>query len=163
MGLSLLAVTADVLDLPGLIDLVAGGRDAAGREGAVVTFLGTVRRENLGRTVVALEYEAYQPLALKAFQRIADEVAGHWPSARFALHHRIGHLNLGEASVAIVAASPHRAEAFAACRYGIERVKQIAPIWKRELFDGGEVWIEGATADPDDGAARQEAYRRACG
>jgi molybdopterin synthase catalytic subunit len=79
-----------------------------------------------------------------------------------AIHHRLGRLEVGEASVAIAAASPHRAEAFAACRYAIERVKQIAPIWKHEFFDGGDVWIEGATADPDDEAARLDAYRRAC-
>ena len=72
--------------------------------------------------------------------------------ARLAIHHRIGRVAIGEASVVIAAASPHRADAFAACRYAIERVKQIAPIWKHEHFEGGEVWIEGATADPDDEA-----------
>ena len=81
---------------------------------------------------------------------------------RLALHHRVGRLEIGEASVAIAAASPHRTEAFAACRYAIERVKQIAPIWKHEYFEGGDVWIEGATADPDDEQARQEALRRSC-
>ena len=83
-------------------------------------------------------------------------------AARLALHHRIGRLDIGEASVAIAAASPHRADAFAACRYAIERVKQIAPIWKHEFFDGGDVWIEGATADPDDEAARDGGGAVAC-
>jgi MoaE protein len=69
---------------------------------------------------------------------------------------------ISEASVVIAAAAPHRADAFAVCRYTIERVKQIAPIWKREHFEGGEVWIEGATADPDDLGAREDALRRAC-
>jgi molybdopterin synthase catalytic subunit len=69
---------------------------------------------------------------------------------------------LGEASIIIVAASAHRADAFAACRYAIERVKQIVPVWKHEHFDGGDVWLEGATADPDDASARQAAYRIAC-
>ena len=78
------------------------------------------------------------------------------------MHHRIGRLEIGEASIIIVAASPHRAHAFAACRYTIERVKQIVPIWKHEHFDGGDVWLEGATADPDDEAARQAACRIAC-
>ena len=78
------------------------------------------------------------------------------------MHHRIGRLAIGEASVAIAAASPHRADAFAACRYAIERVKQIVPIWKHEYFEGGDVWIEGATADPDDVAAREAAMRIAC-
>jgi molybdopterin synthase catalytic subunit len=81
---------------------------------------------------------------------------------RLALHHRTGRLEIGEASVAIVTASPHRGDAFAACRYVIERVKQIVPVWKREYFDGGDVWIEGATADPDDLHAREHAERIAC-
>ena len=109
-----------------------------------------MRNHNLGRRVRYLEYEAYEPLALKTFERIAAEVERRWPGVRLALHHRIGRLEIGEASVAIAAASPHRADAYAACRYAIERVKQIAPIWKREFFDGGDVWIEGATADPAD-------------
>jgi len=78
------------------------------------------------------------------------------------VHHRIGRIELGEASIVIVAASKHRGDAFAACRYTIERVKQIVPIWKHEHFEGGEVWLEGATADPDDEAARQAAHRIAC-
>ena len=90
-----------------------------------------------------LEYECYEPLAIKSFERIASEAEAQWPDARLAIVHRVGSLGIGEASVAIAAASPHRAEAFAACRYAIERVKQIAPIWKREHFEGGEVWVEG--------------------
>jgi molybdopterin synthase catalytic subunit len=141
--------------------LAAIGGDA-GADGAVVTFLGLVRNHNLGRRVTYLEYEAYEPLALRAFERIDAEIAGRWPGVRLALHHRIGRLEIGEASVAIVTASAHRADAFASCRYAIERVKQIAPIWKREFFEGGDVWIEGATADPDDARARAEAERAAC-
>ena len=121
-----------------------------------------VRDRNQGRTVSFLEYEAYEPLAVKALARIVDEAREAWPSARLAVHHRIGRLELGEASIIIVAASPHRAAAFAACRYTIERVKQIVPIWKHEHFEGGDVWLEGATADPTDEQARQEAYRIAC-
>jgi len=139
----------------------AAGTDG-GADGAVVTFLGLVRNHNVGRRVRYLEYEAYEPLALKAFDRIAAEIGERWPSARLALHHRIGRLEVGEASIAIVVRSPHRGDAYAACRYTIERVKQIAPIWKREFFDGGDVWIEGATANPDDERARAEAERVAC-
>jgi molybdopterin synthase catalytic subunit len=135
---------------------------SANEAGAVASFLGMVRSTNLGRRVLWLEYEAYEPLALHVFERIAAEAAERWPAARVAIHHRVGRLEIGEASVAIAAASPHRAEAFAACRYAIERVKQVAPIWKHEYFEGGDVWIEGATADPDDEAARGEALRRAC-
>ena len=78
------------------------------------------------------------------------------------MHHRIGRLEIGEASIVIAAASPHRAHAFVACRYTIERVKQIVPIWKREHFEGGDVWLEGATADPEDQHARESAHKIAC-
>jgi molybdopterin synthase catalytic subunit len=130
--------------------------------GAVATFVGRVRRQNAGRLVLWLEYEAYAPLALSAFERIAREAAVKWPEATLAIAHRVGRLEIGEASVVIAAASPHRADAFAACRYGIERVKQIAPIWKREYFEGGDVWIEGATADLADENAPGIAAARAC-
>jgi molybdopterin synthase catalytic subunit len=134
----------------------------AGSEGAVVTFVGLVRNHNAGRSVRYLEYEAYEPLALRAFQRIADEIGRRWSEVALGLHHRVGRLEIGEASIVIVTRSAHRAAAYAASRYAIERVKQIAPIWKREFFDGGDVWIEGATADPDDERARAEAERAAC-
>jgi molybdopterin synthase catalytic subunit len=133
-----------------------------GAIGAISSFIGLVRAENLGRAVTYLDYEAYEPLALKAFARIADEIAGLWSGATIGVHHRVGRVEIGEASIVIAAASAHRADAFAACRYVIERVKQIAPIWKHEHFDGGDVWIEGATAAPDDEQAREEARRRAC-
>src|SRR5215813_6995927 len=142
------------------VERVAATLDAiveAGADGAVVTFLGLVRNHNAGRRVRYLEYEAYEPLALKTFERIAAEIAARWPGAALALHHRIGRLEIGQASVAIAARSAHRGDAYAACRYAIERVKQIAPIWKHEYFDGGDVWIEGATANPDDERARREA------
>jgi molybdopterin synthase catalytic subunit len=130
--------------------------------GAVVTFIGTARNQNIGRQVRYLEYEAFEPLAVKAFECIGEEAHARWPGARLAIHHRTGRVDIGEASVVIAVASPHRAEAFAVSRYAIERLKQIAPIWKREHFDGGEVWIEGATADPADEVARQAALERAC-
>jgi molybdopterin synthase catalytic subunit len=128
----------------------------------VATFVGLVRDHNRGRQVLWLEYEAYAPLARSTFERIGVEAAGHWPSVALAIHHRIGRIEIGEASVVIVAASAHRADAFAACRYAIERVKQIAPVWKHEHFEGGEAWVEGATADPEDKGARQVALERAC-
>ena len=157
----LLSIGREPLQLERIAAAVAPGDDA-GADGAVVTFLGLVRNHNLGRRVRYLEYEAYEPLALKTFERIAAEIAERWPSARLALHHRVGRLDIGEASVAIATRSPHRGDAYAACRYTIERIKQIAPIWKHEFFDGGEVWIEGATANPDDERARAEAERIAC-
>jgi molybdopterin synthase catalytic subunit len=152
------AVTPDRLDLEPLLRLVADG----GGHGAITSFVGTVRDNNVNRRVTHLEYEAYEPLAVKALEQIVEETVAQWPGIRVAVHHRIGRLAIGEASIIIAAASAHRANAFAACRYVIERVKQIVPIWKHEFFDGGEVWIEGATANPTDEAARLEAIRRAC-
>ncbi len=151
------AVTAGPLDPAAVAALVSRTGD-----GAVTTFIGLVRDHNAGRRVLWLDYEAFAPLAVKAFERIGEETGATWPDARLAIHHRTGRVEIGEASVAIAAASPHRADAFAACRYAIERIKQIAPIWKHEHFEGGEVWIEGATADPSDEAARQAALERAC-
>ncbi len=160
MSAARFAVTSDVLSLDALIECVMAHH--AGPVGAVTSFLGLVRAENVGRVVTYLDYEAYEPLAVKAFGRIADEIAELWPGASIGVHHRVGRVDIAQASIAIVAVSAHRADAFAACRYVIERVKQIAPIWKHEHFDGGDVWIEGATAEPDDEGARLEARKRAC-
>jgi molybdopterin synthase catalytic subunit len=153
------AVTAAPLDVPSLTAEIAGSGTG---DGAIATFVGLVRDQNQGRRVSFLDYEAYEPLAVRALNRILDEARESWPTARVGVHHRIGRLELGEASIVIVAASAHRGDAFAACRYTIERVKQIVPIWKHEHFEGGDVWLEGATADPDDEAARRTAHRIAC-
>jgi len=161
MSGALFAVTPDRLSLDDVVQAVGGhDEDPTQPAGAVTSFLGLVRRENLGKRVLRLEYESYEPLALKAFERIAAEAHHRWPDVRVAVHHRLGTLRVGEASVAIAAAAPHRGEAFAACHYAIERVKQIAPIWKHEFFEGGDVWIEGAVANPDDDTAREAAYQR---
>ena len=162
------AITADRLDpVPLTAAVVAAHGSGAARTGdpgagAIASFVGLVRDQNGGRRVTRLDYEAYEPLALKAFAQIADEAAALWPSTVLGLHHRTGTVAIGEASIVIVAASAHRAAAFSACRYAIERVKQIAPIWKHEYFEGGDVWIEGAVAAADDAAAREKAERLAC-
>jgi molybdopterin synthase catalytic subunit len=162
------AVTVAPLDAAALAAAVVAAHDAAATAaqapgvGAVTSFLGLVRDQNAGRRVTRLEYEAYEPLALKAFAQIADEAASLWPTTMLGLHHRIGPVAIGEASIVIAAASAHRAAAFAACRYAIERVKQIAPIWKHEYFEGGDSWIEGAIAAADDAAARARAEKLAC-
>lgn len=152
-----MSVTSEPLDVTTVVASVAGPRD-----GAIATFVGLVRDHNAGRRVLWLDYEAYAPLAVKTFEEIADDAVRQWPEARLAIHHRTGRIDIGQASVAIAAASPHRTDAFAACRFAIERVKQIAPIWKHEHFEGGDVWIEGATADPADVQARTLAIARAC-
>ena len=153
-----IAVTRAPLEYDRVVDVVL----QPGPHGAVVTFIGVVRDNNLNHRVTHLEYEAYEPLALKALGQICVEADREWAGVQVAVHHRIGRLAIGEASIFIAAASAHRSHAFAACRYVIERVKQIVPIWKHEFFEGGEVWIEGATANPEDEAARLEAVRRAC-
>ena len=129
----------------------------------MATFLGLVRNHNLGRRVLISSTRPTSRWRCSAFERIVGEV-GERVAGRAARRCTTGSAGSRSArpASAIAAASPHRGDAFAACRYAIERVKQIAPIWKREFFDGGDVWIEGATADPDDEAARAEAERIAC-
>jgi molybdopterin synthase catalytic subunit len=153
MPASQFRVTTDPLDADAVSAIVASA-DC----GAVTTFVGMVRDEHGGRRVLWLEYQAYEPLAIKAFKRIDEEAGERWPSIALAIHHRVGRVEIGQPSVVIAVGSPHRAEAFSACRYAIERIKQIAPIWKHEHFEGGAVWIEGATADPMDDDARRMAF-----
>ena len=96
------------------------------------------------------------------FKQISSEIVEYWPGVTLALHHRLGILKIGEASIAIVTSSEHRVESFAACRYTIEGVKQIAPIWKHEFFEGGNKWVEGASADPENKKIREETYHLSC-
>lgn len=110
--------------------------------GGVVTFTGNVRRDNRGRRVLSLEYDAYVPMAERELRRIALAAAERW-GGRVAAVHRLGRLEVGEPSVMIAVACAHRAEAFAACRFVIDTLKQTVPIQKKEVWEGGEVWIEG--------------------
>jgi molybdopterin synthase catalytic subunit len=109
--------------------------------GAVVAFAGTVRASTDGCEVVALEYEAYESMAIRFLRQIGDEITRMWPEARVAILHRIGRLEVGETSVAIATSSPHRADAFEACRHAIERLKKDVPIWKKEIRRDGSVWV----------------------
>jgi len=110
-------------------------------DGAVVTFLGVVRRWSEGREVARLEYEAYEEMARNTMRRIVDEIKRRW-NARAAIIHRVGRVEVGEISLIIAVASPHRREAFEGCRYAIETLKRMAPIWKREVYaDGESSWI----------------------
>jgi molybdopterin synthase catalytic subunit len=163
MSVPLLAVGPDPLVLEELVaSVVPRTPEAVEGVGGVATFLGLVRNHNHGRRVQYLEYEAYEPLALRVFAQISAEAHERWPGTRLGLHHRTGRLEVGEVCVAIVAASAHRADAFAVCRYAIERLKQIAPIWKHEFFEGGHSWIEGAASGSEDEQARAVAERTAC-
>ena len=111
--------------------------------GAICTFTGIVRNSSRGRSVTHLEYEAYGEMAKAEMRKIADEIAARWPEARVAMAHRTGTLEIGEASVVVAVSSPHRAEAIDACRWGIDRLKQSVPIWKKEHAADGTYWIEG--------------------
>ena len=110
--------------------------------GGVVTFAGVVRDNSRGRPVDHLQYEAYQEMAEAVLSQLAAEVEERWPGTRVAVEHRVGTLQVGEAAVVIAVSAPHRAEAFEACEYTIDRLKEIAPIWKKEFYsDHGEAWI----------------------
>jgi len=116
--------------------------------GAIVTFTGTTRHDNVGRRVLRLEYEAYEPMALSEMRKLAREAGERWDILRIAIRHRVGLVEIGQISVAIAVAAAHRAEAFEACRFAIDRLKEVVPIWKKEYFEGGEVWIGCQTSHP---------------
>ena len=115
--------------------------------GAVVTFCGIVRDHSGDRRTDYLVYEAYREMAEKKMAEIGAEIRRKWGIRDIAILHRIGRLEIGDISVLIAVASPHRAQAFEACRYAIDRIKENVPIWKKEVGEDGEVWIEGP-ADP---------------
>ncbi len=131
-----IAISAAALSLDEVVAAVA-----AEEHGAVVTFIGQVRRKGQLPSVVRLEYEAYAPMAEAVLAQIADELALENPGVRVAIHHRTGSLAVGEVAVVIAVAAAHRAEAFGACRVAIERLKQRAPIWKKEVGADGAVWV----------------------
>jgi molybdopterin converting factor subunit 1 len=129
-----------VVDRPLRLDEVV---EAVGGEafGGLVTFSGSVRNQTKGRRVLRLEYEAYAPMAEKKLAEIGAEAAAQWPGTRLAIVHRVGTLVPGELAVVIAAAAPHRKEAFRGCEHAIERLKQDVPIWKKEFFEDGDVWV----------------------
>ena len=110
--------------------------------GAGLTFLGTTRDSFMGKKVISLEYEAYEDMAVKKLQEIALELQERWAIPDIAFYHRIGRVDVGEISLVVALGSPHREEAFAACKYAVDRLKEIVPIWKKEVYEGGEVWVE---------------------
>jgi molybdopterin synthase catalytic subunit len=115
----------------------------APEDGAVVIFEGIVRDHSRGRRTAYLEYEAYEPMAIRKMEEIARDARQKFPIHAVAMVHRVGRLAIGETSVTIIVTSPHRGAAFEACHYAIDRLKQIVPIWKKEFFEDGGVWAEG--------------------
>lgn len=136
-------VTHDAIDLNELVRYVSDPE-----AGAIATFIGTTRNNNEGRRVIALDYEAYPEMAEKELARIGDDARKQWPISRMTIVHRLGPVQIGEASVIIAVSSAHRDAAFAASRFAIEEIKKTVPIWKKEVFEGGEVWIGTQTGQP---------------
>ncbi len=136
-------IVRDPIDEQALRDAVA---DPAA--GAVISFVGTVRDHTGERRVEYLEYEAYPEMAERVLQRIAAEIRERWPVTGVAIEHRVGRMEIGEASVVIALSTGHRAAAFDACRYAIDRIKEILPVWKKEVWEGGEEWIEEGPGHP---------------
>ena len=125
-------------------------RVATPESGAIVVFLGVVRNHAEGRAVRSLEYEAYPPMAERKMEEIAEEAEARWPIHRIAVVHRIGHLEIGEASIAIAVSSAHRRDAFEACAYMMDRIKEDVPIWKKEHWADGEAhWVGDELAPPE--------------
>jgi len=132
-------ITREPIDKAGL-----ERRLLTGAAGAVVTFDGVVRNQTGGRPVVSLQYEAYPQMAVREMRKIGDEIRERWPDVeRIGIVHRFGELVVTESSVVIVITSPHRRVAFEACHFAIDRLKQTVPIWKKEIFEDGEAWVEG--------------------
>ncbi|MFQ5946594.1 MAG: molybdenum cofactor biosynthesis protein MoaE [Anaerolineae bacterium] len=145
----LIRIVEDEIDLDELIAAVRSDE-----MGAICTFQGTVRRLNRGREVERLEYEAYAEMASRVLREIVEEIQERWGTDRVAIMHRLGRLIPGEVSVAIAVAAPHRVEAFAACRHAIDRLKAVVPIWKKEVWKGGEEWMEEGASRSSGPASR---------
>ncbi len=136
-------VTQNAVDLQELVAFVTDPE-----AGAIVTFIGTTRNNNEGRKVIALDYEAYPEMAEKELKRLGEEAKRRWRIQRMAIVHRIGPVQITEPSVIIAVSAAHRADAFEACRFAIEEIKKSVPIWKKEVFEGGEVWIGTQSGQP---------------
>ncbi len=109
--------------------------------GAITTFIGTVRELTKGKKTLYLTYEAYVPMAVKKLAEIGEEIKQRWPDAETAISHRIGRLEISDIAVVIAVSTPHRKDAYAANEFAIERIKQMVPIWKKEHWENGEVWV----------------------
>lgn len=129
-------LSADPLDPSFALQVVASPG-----AGGTTAFVGTVRDKTQGKQVVRLEFEAYEPMALSEMNKIADQIIEKWSAIAVAIHHRVGVLEIGEIPVIIAVATPHRKAAFEACEFAIDKLKQTVPIWKKEIFEDGEIWV----------------------
>ena len=133
----MITITETQLDIQSFTDYVLGDQN-----GAVNTFLGVTRNSTDGRAVVKLEYECYLPMAQKKLVEIKDEAARKWEISSVAIGHRIGTLDIGETSLVVAVSGPHRAAVFEVCQYIVDSIKEIVPIWKKEFFEDGAIWVE---------------------
>ncbi|MFL5772311.1 MAG: molybdenum cofactor biosynthesis protein MoaE [Flavisolibacter sp.] len=131
-----LQIGNDVLDVCGAIQSVMSPSC-----GGIDVFIGTVRNATKGKRVISLEFEAYEKMAIKEMENIADAINKKWPVENILIHHRIGSLKTGDVPVVIAIAAAHRDAAFEACRFAIDTLKEKVPIWKKEIFEDGEVWV----------------------
>ncbi|MFQ5896254.1 MAG: molybdenum cofactor biosynthesis protein MoaE [Nitrospinota bacterium] len=138
-------------------DMVIGAVAGDEEDGAICHFSGVVRRYSRGRRITHLEYHAYPAMAERKMRQIAEEIAERFGVRRLAMVHRVGALQVGENAVVIAAAAPHRDAAFRACRYAIDRVKEVVPIWKKEFTEEGYSWVEECNVDPSIARAREAA------
>ena len=129
-------ISADTIDIAACIDRVMSPQS-----GGIDVFVGTVRDMTNGKPVLQLEFEAYESMALKQMNKIADDIRAKWPVHKLLIHHRTGVLQVGEVPVVIAVSAAHRDAAFEACRYAIDTLKETVPIWKREVFEDGAVWV----------------------
>lgn len=136
-------VTDKPINIQELVDFVTDPE-----AGAVATFIGTTRNNNEGRKVIALDYEAYPEMAEKELVRLGEEARKKWQICRMAIVHRLGPVQITEPSVVIAVSAAHREAAFAACRFAIEEIKKTVPIWKKEVYEGGEIWIGTQSGQP---------------
>ena len=136
-------VTDKPIELQELVNYVSDAE-----AGAIATFIGTTRNNNEGRKVIALDYDGYPEMAEKQLARIGADAQTKWPICKMAIVHRLGPVQITEASVIIAVSAGHRDAAFAACRFAIEEIKKTVPIWKKEVYEGGEVWIGTQTGQP---------------
>jgi len=136
-------VTDKPINLQELVDCVTDPE-----AGAIATFIGTTRNNNEGRKVIALDYEAYPDMAEKELTRLGEEARRKWQICRMAIVHRVGPVQITEPSVMIAVSAAHREAAFAACRFAIEEIKKTVPIWKKEVYEGGEIWIGTQSGQP---------------
>lgn len=131
-----IAISAKAIAIPSCIDWVMSPES-----GGIDVFIGTVRNHTKGKEVLRLEFEAYEKMAISEMNKIAEAAMGRWPLHKLLIHHRTGVLAVGEIPVVIAVSAAHRAAAFEACRFVIDTLKETVPIWKKEVFADGEVWV----------------------